>query len=116
MTTRAPAAEKPVQLDISILGRDYKVACRESERAELMQAVTLLDERMREIRDAGKVAAVDRIAVMAALNLAHEVLRSRAAPKAATESAPIDDARARRRIEHMQSAIDQLMAGQEKLL
>ncbi len=67
MTTRTPATEKPVQLDVSILGRDYKVACRESERAELMQAVALLDGRMREIRDTGKVAAVDRIAVMAAL-------------------------------------------------
>ncbi len=66
MTTRTPATEKPVQLDVSILGRDYKVACRESERAELMQAVALLDGRMREIRDTGKVAAVDRIAVMAA--------------------------------------------------
>ena len=116
MTTRTPAAEKPVQLDVSILGRDYKVACRESERAELMQAVALLDGRMREIRDTGKIAAVDRIAVMAALNLANELLRARAAPKASTEVAPIDDSRARRRIEHMQSAIDQLMAGQEKLL
>ena len=116
MTTRTPAAEKPVQLDVSILGRDYKVACRESERAELMQAVALLDGRMREIRDTGKIAAVDRIAVMAALNLANELLRARAAPKASTEAAPIDDSRARRRIEHMQSAIDQLMAGQEKLL
>ena len=116
MTTRTPATEKPVQLDVAILGRDYKVACRESERAELMQAVALLDGRMREIRDTGKIAAVDRIAVMAALNLANELLRARAAPKASTEAAPIDDSRARRRIEHMQSAIDQLMAGQEKLL
>ena len=70
MTTRTPATEKPVQLDVSILGRDYKVACRESERAELMQAVALLDGRMREIRDTGKIAAVDRIAVMA-LSLIH---------------------------------------------
>jgi len=116
MTTRAHAAEKPVQLDISILGREYKVACRESERVELMQAVALLDERMREIRDAGKVAAVDRIAVMAALNLANEVLRARAAPKAPAGAAPIDDPRLQRRIQGMQSAIDQLMAGQEKLL
>ena len=115
MTTRTSTTEKPVQLDVSILGRDYKVACKESERAELMQAVALLDERMREIRDAGKVAAVDRIAVMAALNLANELLRTRAAPKSA-EPAPIDDPRARRRIESMQSAIDQLMAGQEKLI
>ena len=116
MTSRTPAAEKPVQLDVSILGRDYKVACKESERAELMQAVSLLDERMREIRDTGKVAAVDRIAVMAALNLANELLRARAASKPANEAPTIDDARARRRIDNMRSAIDQLMAGQEKLL
>ena len=116
MTTRTSTAEKPVQLDISILGRDYKVACKESERAELMQAVALLDARMREIRDAGKVAAIDRIAVMAALNLANELMRARAAPKTGPEASPIDDSRARRRIESLQSAIDQLMAGQEKLL
>ncbi len=116
MTTRAPTAEKPVQLDVSILGRDYKVACRESERAELMQAVALLDARMREIRDAGKVAAIDRIAVMAALNLANELLRSRAPSPSEPAAAPIDDTRARRRIQTMQSAIDQVMAGQDKLL
>ena len=116
MSVRNPV-DKPLQLDVSILGRDYKVACREPERAELMQAVALLDARMREIRDTGKVAAIDRIAVMAALNLANELLRARAAPKApAADAAPIDDPRARRRIEAMQSAIDQLMAGQEKLL
>ena len=80
MTTRTPASEKPVQLDVSILGRDYKVACRESERAELMQAVALLDGRMREIRDTGKIAAVERIAVMAALNLENELRRARDAP------------------------------------
>ncbi|CAG1003518.1 Cell division protein ZapA [Burkholderiales bacterium] len=114
MTTRPPAGEKPLQLDVSILGREYKVACKESERAELMQAVALLDARMREIRDTGKVAAIDRIAVMAALNLAHEVLRARAGTK--SHAAPIDDARAQRRIHSMQSAIDQLMAGQDKLL
>ena len=66
MPARA-APDKSLQLDVSILGRDYKVAYRESERAELMQAVALLDARKREIRDAGKVAAIDRIAVMASL-------------------------------------------------
>lgn len=116
MSVRNPV-DKPLQLDVSILGRDYKVACRESERAELLQAVALLDARMREIRDTGKVAAIDRIAVIAALNLANELLRARAAPKTpAADAAPIDDPRARRRIENMQSAIDQLMAGQEKLI
>ena len=110
-----PAAEKPLQLDCTILGREYKFACKESERPELMQAVALLDKRMREIRDAGKVAAVDRIAVMAAVNLAHDLLRARSTD-AASSPMPIDAARAQRRIQSMQSAIDQLLAGQEKLI
>lgn len=116
MTAKSAGAEKPLQLDVTILGREYKIACRESERAELMQAVALLDSRMREIRDGGKVAAVDRIAVMAALNLAHELLRSRSEPASKASSAPIDDSRAQRRIHAMQSAIDQVMAGQDKLI
>ena len=110
-----PAAEKAMQLDCTILGREYKFACKESERAELMQAVALLDKRMREIRDAGKVTAVDRIAVMAAVNLAHDLLRARSTDTAAA-SMPIDDARSQRRIQSMQTAIDQLLAGQEKLI
>ncbi|HEY8242942.1 MAG: cell division protein ZapA [Vicinamibacteria bacterium] len=108
-------AEKTMQLDCTILGREYKFACKESERAELMQAVALLDKRMREIRDAGKVTAVDRIAVMAAVNLAHDLLRARSTDTTAA-SMPIDAARAQRRIQSMQTAIDQLLAGQEKLI
>ena len=110
-----PPAEKALQLDCTILGREYKFACKESERAELMQAAALLDKRMREIRDGGKVTAVDRIAVMAAVNLAHDLLRARSTD-AASSPMPIDDARAQRRIQSMQSAIDQLLAGQEKLI
>src|SRR4051794_14857614 len=85
-------SERSVMLDVSILGREFKVACKESERAELTEAVALLDRRMREIRDTGKVSGTDRIAVMAALNLAHELLRERhgAASEAAVGEAPID--------------------------
>ena len=111
----AKAADRTLQLDVTILGREYRFACKESERAELMQAVALLDKRMREIRDHGKVAAIDRIAVMAAVNLAHDLLRARSADTASS-TMPIDDARAQRRIQSMQSAIDQLLAGQEKLI
>jgi len=111
----AKAVDKTLQLDVTILGREYKFACKESERPELMQAVALLDKRMREIRDHGKVAAIDRIAVMAAVNLAHDLLRARSSD-AASSSTPIDDARSQRRIQSMQSAIDQLLAGQDKLL
>jgi cell division protein ZapA len=125
MTTRSSLpAERAVQLDIQILGRDYKVACKEHEREELLAAVGFLDKRMREIRDAGKISGADRIAVMAALNLANELLRERRAPAAATTATPatrgssagVDGPDARRRIVAMQAAIDQTMAGQEKLL
>ena len=109
---------RTIQLDITILGREFKVACKENEREELSEAVALLDRRMREIRDAGKVTGTDRIAVMTALNFAHELLRARRAAEAGPAPAAdgaIDAESARRRIRSMQTAIDQALAGQEKL-
>ncbi len=120
MIARPPAtAERMMTLDVSLLGRDYKVACKESERAELTASVAFLDQRMREIRDSGKITGAERIVVMAALNIAHDYLRERDGPHAtiASPQAPavtIDDAALRRRIADMQSAIDQALAGQEK--
>jgi len=116
----AVPGEQTVQLDIEILGREYKVACKERERAELLEAVGFLDAKMREIRDGNKVAGVDRIAVMAALNMANDLLRARRAPPAVApldrdSAADVDGADAQRRIRTMQAAIDQLMASQEKL-
>jgi cell division protein ZapA len=110
-----PSPDRTVTLDVAILGREFKVACKESERAELTEAVAYLDKRMREIRDAGKVSGTDRIAVMAALNITHDLLRARKGNSRARDAAPIDGEAARRRIQAMQTAIDQLMAGQEKL-
>jgi cell division protein ZapA len=104
--------------DVTILGREYKVACKEGERAELADAVAYLDRQMREIRDRGKVAGIDRIAVMAALNIAHDLLRERRRPRATGAGPPesaIDGDAARRRIQVMQSAIEQTLAGQENL-
>ena len=109
---------RTIQLDITILGREFKVACKENEREELSEAVALLDRRMREIRDAGKVTGTDRIALMTALNFAHELLRARRAAESEAAPAPedvIDAESARRRIRSMQTAIDQALAGQEKL-
>lgn len=118
MTAR-DAADRTVTLDANILGRDYKIACKESERAELTEAVAYLDGRMREIRDHGKVTGADRIAVMAALNIAHDLLRARGgsvkeSPQSPHESA-VDASSTRRRIHDMGTAIDKLLAGQEKL-
>ncbi len=64
-------------VNIKILDKDYQVACPESERPALMDSVALLNAKMREIRDGGKVIGLDRIAVMAALNMANDLIRSR---------------------------------------
>jgi cell division protein ZapA len=59
---------------IRILEKDYQVSCPAEEKAELMAAAELLNKNMREIRDSGKVVGLDRVAVMAALNMANELL------------------------------------------
>ena len=108
-------AANTLQLDVTILGREYRVACGEDEQAELLEAVALLDARMREIRDKGRTAGVDRIAVMAALNIANELLRERRKPSRASGAA-IDPSGAQRRIRDMGEAIDKALADQGKLL
>lgn len=60
-------------VSIKILGKDYRVACPEDEQEALIRSAQELDDQMREIRDSGKVNGTDRIAVMAALNLTHEL-------------------------------------------
>lgn len=59
---------------VRILEKDYRIACPEGEDESLLAAARLLDQRMKDIRLGGKVIGTERIAVMAALNLAHEVL------------------------------------------
>lgn len=66
--------EQSKAINISILGKEYLISCAEDERSELISAADYLDDKMREIRDAGKVIGTDRIAVMAALNIAHELV------------------------------------------
>jgi cell division protein ZapA len=65
------------QVNIKILEKEYQIACPASERGALLDSAELLNRKMREIRDTGKVIGLDRIAVMAALNMANELLRSR---------------------------------------
>ena len=108
--------DNAVTLDVSILGRPYRVACKDSERAELLQAVQFLDARMREIRDASKLSGAERIAVMAAFNIAHELQRAKAGAGKNSSTGGFDTAGIERRISAMQSAIDRAMAEQEKLL
>ena len=109
-------SETATMLDVTILGREYRVACKPAEREELLKAVQFLDQRMREIRDAGKIAGTERIAVMAALNIAHELLGTKGGAAPAGVANSFDTAGVQRRISAMQSAIDRAMADQDKLI
>ncbi|MEE8093949.1 MAG: cell division protein ZapA [Gammaproteobacteria bacterium] len=62
-------------VSIRILEKEYQVACPAGEKADLMASADLLNQKMREIRDSGKVVGLDRVAVMAALNMANELLQ-----------------------------------------
>ncbi len=61
---------------VKILDKEYLIACRAHEREELLATVHYLSEKMREIRDRGLVLGTERVAVMAALNIAHELLQN----------------------------------------
>ena len=65
------------RVSVRIMEKEYVVACPYEERSALLDAAEFLNARMREIRDTGKVVGLDRIAVMAALNLAHEILKGK---------------------------------------
>lgn len=95
-------------LDIKILDRELRVACPEDERGELLDSVAYLDKKMREIRDSGKIASVERIALMAALNITHELLSTKV-------GRGIDLADFKRRMGDMQAAIDGALAEQDSL-
>ena len=101
-----PASAKSIE--ISILGRNYKIACEESEREALLEAVAYLDGKMSEIKKAGKVNGTDRIAVMAALNIAHEFLTMKLGNG-------FDVGQAKRRISQIEAKLDAALAQQDKL-
>lgn len=96
-------------LDVTIMGREFRVACPADEQAALMQAVEFLDGRMREIRDAGKIIGIDRIAIMAALNIAHEFLRTRAG------GSDLEIGALRTKLKDMQNTVDSVLHEQEQL-
>jgi len=109
--------DKAKSLDVSIMGRSYKVTCPDEEREALLQAVAYLDQKMGEIKSGGRVGNAERIAVMAALNIAHELLEARArgtAPQIGPDG--FDMTEAKRRMASMRVALDQALAPQEKLL
>ena len=69
-------ATEPTPVTVRLLDKEYLIACPAEERAALEQAAQHLHGRMREIRDSGKIVGLDRIAVLAALNLSAELLKN----------------------------------------
>ena len=63
-------------VSVRILEKEYQVSCPASERTDLLDSAELLNAKMREIRDSGKVVGLDRIAVMAALNMANDLMHA----------------------------------------
>lgn len=95
-------------IDVKILDKELRIACAEEEHKELLEAVDFLDKRMRDIRDAGKIANIERIALMAALNITHELLGMKV-------GRGVDLGDFTRRINTMQTAIDAALSDQETL-
>lgn len=67
---------KPRTVTVNILDKEYQVSCPEEQEAELIVSASYLDKQMRSIRESGKVIGLERIAVMAALNISHELLQA----------------------------------------
>lgn len=95
-------------LQINVMGREFRVACPDHEQKGLLEAVDYLNKKMNEIRDAGKVVGLERIAIMAALNIAHELLSTKV-------GGGFDIAEIKRRMAHMETVLDQVMADQKEL-
>ncbi len=74
MTARLMTDAQPI--NISILDKDYKVACPPGEQSALLESARFLDNKMREVRDAGNIMGSERIAVITALNMANDLLRT----------------------------------------
>jgi cell division protein ZapA len=100
--------EKAHTVTVHILDKEYKVACPVEQTDELRASARMLDRQMRDIRDGGKVLGADRMAVMAALNLAHELLQIRQAHDATQTQ--VDQ-----RVGHLNARLDQVLAEQKQM-
>lgn len=101
-----------IQLDVTIMGQGYRLACREGEETILREAVAYLDEKMCSIRDAGKIKGNDRIAVMASLAIAAELLATKS-PDGPLSGLSMYEIK--QKMETMNRVLDQALMPQEDL-
>jgi cell division protein ZapA len=93
----------PEPISVAILDREYQFACEPEERKALKEAAIFLDERMRSIKGAGRLMALERIAVMTALNLSDELLKLQKNEKHRQDSV---DSRIRMLADELDDALD----------
>ena len=101
-----------IQIDVMIMGQSYRLACHEDEESRLREAVSYLDGKMCAIRDAGKIKGNDRIAVMAALAMAAELLATK------SPSGPLSEmtmAEIKQKMDAMHKVLDTALLPQEDL-
>jgi cell division protein ZapA len=94
-------------MQVSIMGREFRIACEPSEQKALQEAVDYLNRKMQEIKDQGKITGTERIAIMAALNISHEFLTTR--------MGSFDVSEFKRRMSSIETTLDQALVDQEKL-
>jgi cell division protein ZapA len=103
---------------VNILDKEYLIACPVEERNALLSAARLLDRNMREIRSSGKVIGSDRIAVMAGLNIAHDLLTQNTDSNINStidSNVESSDKNTKSRINAMQDKIDRVLGNQHEL-
>jgi len=101
-------SEMYAHVSVKILEKEYQISCLASERNALLDSAEALNKKMREIRDSGKVVGLDRIAVMAALNMAHDLIQ------AETKDQAIDSSLGNR-LKIMTDRVDSILGGNKQL-
>ena len=131
-TVREPKESKEAAtskgVTINVMGREFRVAAPQGEERQLLASVDLLNKKMKELRDGGKVVGNERIAIMAALNIAHDYLQllvSGTIKNSDTQNAQtssekntnnsVDAEFVRRKMESLESVIEKAILEQEKL-
>jgi cell division protein ZapA len=109
------AARDKGAVTISLLGREFRVGCPEGEEKQLMASVDYLNRKLKEVRDTGKVVGNERIAIMAALNIAHEFMSNNGKGNASA-AASYDAAAVKRRILVLQETLDAALAADQENL
>ena len=101
-------SEMYAHVSVKILEKEYQISCLASERNALLDSAEALNRKMREIRDSGKVVGLDRIAVMAALNMAHDLIQAKTKDQAIENSLGT-------RLKMMADRVDSILGGNKQL-